>query len=164
MYEGIPPTPPRPSGFWDALAAYLDADPTIRSLLGGAGRVSLSYKTVWPGLGENQQWTRIVVVPIVRGYPVEAMAGESALTPFLIRVDLHAPGGVVPISKGELVHNRVFALLYGWRPVGVPDVAIYHAVYRVTAPEPVPVKDPEGDVSFMSAEYRVLLESPDITP
>jgi hypothetical protein len=124
--------------------------------------VNLSYEKVWAGLGETRQWQRVVIVPVVRAYPVEAVAGESILAPFMVRADLHAPGDAVPVSMGELIHERCFLLLHGWMPGPMEDVQVRHRIYRVTSPEPIPVKDPEADVSTMSAEYRVLMESPDV--
>lgn len=162
MYQGVSPTPPRLSALWAAIRDRLEADVTMRGYLGGSGRVDLSYEPIWQGAGENVQWTRIVVVPIVRAYPVEDLYGASVLAPFLVRVDLHGPGDIVPIEKGELVHIRAFELLHGWLPEGLEDVQVRHRIYRETTPEAIPVADPESDVSFMSAEYRVLAESPDV--
>lgn len=162
MYQGALPTPPRLSGVWDAVRTRLSGDGVLQGLLGGAGRVTLSWaEDAYVG-PEASQWARVVIVPVVRAYPVENEHGATVLAPFLVRADAHLPGDGSTLEKLELIQIRVFELLSGWLPAGLPaDVQVRHHIYRASTPEPIPIYDPESDTDFLSAEYRVLAESPD---
>lgn len=157
-YYGAAPTPPRAWELWGAMPARLDTA-RMQTILGGPGRIYVQGQPT-PALGgKDQAWGRIVVVPVRRAYgePTE-QPGRSRIVPFLIRAEVHSPGGLYnPALALEAAHAEAFARLHGWTPGAFRFGAATRPLWRETPPQALPLWDDASGLYYLSAEYRALL-------
>lgn len=159
---GIAPTPPRTGELWGSVLERLDSV-TMQGVLGGAGRIFLitaSGATTAQG-AETQAWGRGVVAPIRRmfGEP-EANLGQFRLISWLVRFDIHPPGGATgydPALPLELAQAEAFARLHNWQPTGWTKASINRPIWRHSDPQSLPLWDNDTGVWFTSAEYRAWI-------
>lgn len=167
-FYGVAPTPPKLSEFWRATLEHLDSL-AVQNLLGGAGRVFLitdDDSGVAQG-AEEEAWGRGVVAPVRKTWgPSAGNAGRFRMVPFLVRFDVHPPGGAKtgtgankydPMIMLEAAHEEAFDLLHGWTPVGLTQASLDRPVWRYTDTQSAPLWDDDQGVWFLSAEYRVWL-------
>lgn len=157
-YFGIAPTPPRTGGLLGAILSRLGGAIDLGGILGGTGRIFLitdPSATVDLG-GQDEAWGRGVIAPIRRvfGEP-ESQLGRARLIPFLVRFDVHSPGGSYnPHVTLEAAHTEAFRLLHGWTPGPLAHARMNLPVWRHADPQSLPLWDNETGVWFTSAEYR----------
>lgn len=157
-YYGVAPTPPRVWELWEAVRTRLDSA-RMQTILDGAGRIRLVHEDLSALGAEGTVWGRIVIVPVRRiyGEPTES-AGRSRAVPFLLRTEIHSPGGghnpAIPL---EAAQDEGFVLLHGWKPEGFTRARVVGRLWRESAPQALPLWDDELGVWFLSAEYRAVL-------
>lgn len=176
-YVGPAPTPPRTTDLWKEVLARLDTvglealtlpDEYTDGMSDGAGgyRDVVLASEVLPVGDDDAQWARVVVVPVTRAFPLQEGPGRDRAVPFLIRSDVNRPNRFAdPFPMLELLQLHAFDRLHGWKPepADLGYATMRFKCWRETFPQSQPIYDPEMDLHYLSAEFRVVLESPDVT-
>lgn len=176
-YVGPAPTPPRTTDLWKEVVARLDVvglealtkpDQYTDGMSDGAGGfrdVVMAHEVLPVGDGDVQ-WARLVVVPVTTAFPLADGPGRDRAVPFLIRSDANRPDRFAdPFPALELLQLHAFARLHGWKPdpADLDYATMRFRCWREESPQAQPIYDPEMGLHYLSAEYRVVLESPDVT-
>lgn len=157
--------PPRTAELWPAIVARLSTA-RMATILGGTGRIVLSGSNAAIPWSEGQPGGRLVVQPVVRGYPVAWQSGLPRLTRFQVIAEFNdytAPGYVLDVPM-QAAQRLAFELLQWWTPAA-------NAYTRVMVASPIeldvpwqdaPELDREGTegLVYLSATYRLSVADP----
>lgn len=157
-YYGTTVVPPETSGLWAATVARL-ASSTMNTILGGSGRVKMVTDSMAPEGAESEAWGRLVIAPVQRFFGEAAEeADRGRLVPWLIRAEVHSPGGNFnPLLTLQAAHREAYRLLHGWHPGALTRARVQGLAYRELPPQPFPSWDETNGLYWMSAEYRIYL-------
>lgn len=113
---------------------------------------------------EKTDWGRVVIVPTDTLWPTDEVEGWTRKLGFLVRTEFNnlAARGYTPMTGLELAQRESYHRLQRWAPTGLDGVLVAFPMYRSRAPQPIPQRDDERGLRFLSSEYRTEVSG--ITP
>lgn len=156
------------AGLWPVMKDRLDTA-TMRSICNTSGAspspcvyVSGIDDFSEPEGDESEDWGRVVIVPTQTLWPVAEVEGQTRKVGFLIRTEFNnlSAVGYNPFVGLELSQQEGYDRLQRWTPGAIDGVLVAFGLYRNEAPQPIPQRDDDRGLVWLSSSYRLEVSGP----